>query len=224
MRMTYFKAITTVTWCFQSNKSFGDALQQAKDQVEQLVVASPHGPDFENFDIQVGLARMKDRKRLIHLGTFEIDDVLPFITVEETKRDYEIGGKIYAVKMNSDRYHVFKRSNKCFACELEGTKMILDINPGDQRPHFNLYGEEFGRLVLMTKDHIVPKSKNGRDDIGNYVPMCSLCNNLKGNYNLTYEQIKELRLLWSNPNKLPRKELREILNKRRDEMAAQTHK
>lgn len=48
--------------------------------------------------------------------------------------------------------------------------------------HFNLYANApKGGTVLMTKDHIVPRSKGGRDCMANYQPMCVKCNNKKGN-------------------------------------------
>lgn len=46
----------------------------------------------------------------------------------------------------------------------------------------NLYAvDEAGNEVLMTKDHIVPHSKGGIDDISNYQTMCVRCNQKKGN-------------------------------------------
>ena len=96
--------------------------------------------------------------------------------------------------------------------------MILDLNPGDQSPHFNLYAEEDGRYVLMTKDHILAKACGGKDELTNYTTCCAICNNLKGHYDLSYAQVNELRELYRNPEMMPRKELRELVNKRRQEM------
>ena len=46
----------------------------------------------------------------------------------------------------------------------------------------NLYAiDENGKEVLMTKDHILPKSKGGKDEIDNYQTMCIRCNEAKGN-------------------------------------------
>jgi 5-methylcytosine-specific restriction endonuclease McrA len=194
-------------------------LSFAKKQIEQILNTRPQGQEFDGFTVQVDLARMKERKRLVHLGVFDLDDVFPYITIEETKREYTVGNKIYQVRMNSDRYHVFKANNKCVSCGLEGTKMILDMNPGDSSPHFNLYAEEHGRLVLMTKDHVLAKSKGGIDNLHNYQTMCCICNNLKGAYDLTLDDCRELRRLYDNSDKLPRKELRDLINKKRDEMA-----
>ena len=47
--------------------------------------------------------------------------------------------------------------------------------------HFNLYAiGENGNWILMTKDHITPKSRGGRDHLSNLQTMCDQCNNRKG--------------------------------------------
>lgn len=218
--MTTYKTIVTLTWKFDSDKGHGDSLEYAKRQLDRILETNPKGSDFDGFAVQVDLAKMKDRKRLIHLGAFGLDDVFPFVTAEDTKKEYSVGDKTYQVRMNSDRYHVFRTNNLCVSCGLAGSKMILDMNPGDSSPHFNMYAEENGRLVLMTKDHKLAKSKGGTDDLDNYQTMCATCNNLKGAYNLTLQQCMELRTLYDNGDKLPRKELRDLINKRREEMAS----
>lgn len=218
--MTNFKAIATITWKFESDDPPNECLEFAKKKLEEILDCNPHGREFDGFSVQVDLARMKAKKKLIHIAEFVPEEVFPYITEEETKRSYLVDETEYSVRMNSQRYHVFRNNPACVCCGIIGTKMILDINPGDQSPHFNLYAEENGRLVLMTKDHITPKSRGGRDELSNYQSMCCTCNNLKGAHDLAMEDILELRRLWDNPNKLPRKELRDLINKRRDEMSA----
>ena len=220
--MTQYKIITTLTWKFETDDPPEECLESAKKQLESILNTQPTGENFDGFTVQVDLARMKDRKRLIHLGEFNLDDVMPYLTEEEVKREYMVEGKPHLVRMNSDRYFVFKNNNRCVSCNLEGTKMILDINPGDQSPHFNLYAEENDRLVLMTKDHILAKSKGGTDDLNNYQTMCCTCNNLKGAYDLQLLEVKELRRLHDNREKLPRKEMRDLINKTREEMASRS--
>ncbi len=216
--MPQFKVIATLTWKFEADSDHETCLERAKQQLEKILDANPQGGEFDGFSVQIDLARMKDRKRLVHLGEFDLDEVLPYITEHDSKRDYMIGDQVYSVRMNSDRYFVFKDNPHCVACGIEGTKMILDMNPGDQSPHFNLYAVEDGRYVLMTKDHVLAKARGGTDELSNYQTMCSICNNLKGHYDLTVEQVQELRLLHDNEAMYPRKELRDIVNKRREEM------
>ena len=217
--MTQFKIITTLTWKFEKDATPEECLAYAKEQINSILDSEPAGEDFDGFTVQVDLARMKDRKRLVHLGEFSLEDVLPHLTEEESKKEYVVDGNSHLVRMNSDRYFVFKNNNFCVSCELEGNKMILDINPGDQSPHFNLYAEENDRLVLMTKDHILAKSKGGTDELANYQTMCSTCNNLKGAYDLELLDVKELRRLHDNKDKVPRKELRNLINRTREEMS-----
>lgn len=45
--------------------------------------------------------------------------------------------------------------------------------------HFNLYGIKDGKEVMLTKDHIVPKSKGGANTQENYQCMCRNCNGNK---------------------------------------------
>lgn len=223
LEMQQYKAICTLTWRFSSQASREECLQFARQQLEQILETHPQGEAFEGFCIQVDLAKMKDRKALVHIAEFSPDEVFPYITQEEgAKREYKVEDQSFMVRMNSDRYFVFQNNRRCVVCGLEGTKMILDLNPGDQSPHFNLYGEKDGRLVLMTKDHIVPKSRGGPDALGNYQTMCSCCNNLKANYDLTPQQVAELRMLFDNEDKLPKKELRELISNRRNEMVRES--
>ncbi len=218
--MTAYKTIATICWKFESDKCHEESLALAKQQLEQILNCNPHGDHYDGFSVQVDLARMKERKKLIHLAAFDPEEVFPHITLEDTKREYVVGDRTYIVRMNSDRYHVFKANQQCVACGLIGSKMLLDINPGDQSPHFNLYAEEAGRLVLMTKDHILAKSRGGQDIMENFQVMCAPCNNLKGAHNLTLDHVRELRLLLNNNEKLPKKELRDLINRKREALAS----
>jgi hypothetical protein len=218
--MTDFKAIATITWKFSCEKSAEECVQHARHQLEKVLDCHPQGEEFDGFSVQVDIAQMKERKRLIHIASFDIEDILRQITIEDSKKEFVVNGQVYLVKMNSQRYHVFKQSRVCCSCGLRGEQMILDINPGDQSPHFNLYGEEEGRLVLMTKDHIVPKSKGGSDTLENYRTYCSVCNNLKGADCLNNKQVAILREAARNHEKLTRSELQEQIRKLRDSFSS----
>jgi hypothetical protein len=154
-----------------------------------------------NFEFSVScINATKDAHGKIVVGEFGVDEVLPYATKEYSRRDYASNGVTYSVRMNSQRYWTFRKSLKCAACGLEGKLFRLEYagEKGlDRTPHFNLYGEENGELILMTKDHIVPKSKNGPSEIENYQTMCAVCNMLKGSLELNLDQIKELRDLYN---------------------------
>lgn len=86
------------------------------------------------------------------------------------------------VKGNSQRYQTFFTNGcKCVKCGIEGKYFAKEKHFKDRSYHLNLYAvDENGNEVLMTKDHILPHSKGGSDDISNYQTMCEPCNKAKG--------------------------------------------
>lgn len=90
------------------------------------------------------------------------------------------GETIYAL---SDRYKTFfTKGYTCSKCGLTGQFFALEKPIDSQRYHLNLYAiDKNGKEILMTKDHIIPKSKGGKNRIENYQPMCEKCNSKKGN-------------------------------------------
>lgn len=100
------------------------------------------------------------------------------------KLEKKNGGSViiegYEVYKRSMRYKTFiEKGYKCACCGRVGAYYALECNEGsnDKRAHFNLYSEDD---VLMTKDHIFPKSKGGKDAIENMQTMCTVCNSEKG--------------------------------------------
>lgn len=91
----------------------------------------------------------------------------------------EINGEvIYAL---SDRYKLFfSKGYKCIDCGLEGKYFALEKDRKANGYHLNLYSIKDGEEILMTKDHIIPKSKGGTDELNNYQTMCRICNIKKG--------------------------------------------
>jgi len=142
--------------------------------------------------------------KLIEVGRFKPEEVLPYtMPPHPPERCFDIGNGIsYCVNMRSLRYQTFNKSRKCVCCGLEGTIMLLEYSkpgkvvPGQfadfQRPHFNLYAElPGGKLILMTKDHIIPVSKGGPDHVDNLQTMCSRCNRLKSDQDISLENLKK---------------------------------
>jgi hypothetical protein len=78
---------------------------------------------------------------------------------------------------------------KCYNCGCEATSWIADRHKNHMgKPCLNLYARRCGVPVLMTRDHIIPKSLGGVDAVENLRPCCSDCNGLRGNEMTPQEQ------------------------------------
>lgn len=100
-----------------------------------------------------------------------------------TKRKERVYAIINGVQVNltSQRLILFEKNNKCVDCGLVGTYLALEkTNEIDKSYHLNLYGIRDGEEILMTKDHIFPKSLGGSNKLKNYQTMCRVCNMKKG--------------------------------------------
>ena len=113
----------------------------------------------------------------------EVREVVKDVLFYKDKRyaKVELDGDI--IKGNSQRYQTFfTKGTKCVCCGIEGRYFAKEKVSCDKSYHLNLYAiDENGKEVLMTKDHILPKSKGGQDHVDNYQPMCVRCNKAKGN-------------------------------------------
>lgn len=119
----------------------------------------------------------------IRHSILSIEFILSLIpTLENKKPKKQIVNGIL-VKMTSQRYKLFKEKGcDCVSCGVKGSFFAIEKTKGqaDETYHLNLYAiDNNGNQVLMTKDHILPKSKGGKNSLINYQPMCVICNNLK---------------------------------------------
>lgn len=203
---------------YRANVSFSYELETDNNHEEAQLAVEEHLNQLTASLLlsrkQIKLEKLRQPKHKVRLGEFLIDDVLPYISREDRKREYKVREDVYLVRMDSPRYFVFRENIRCSACGLEGVKFCLEQSPGDKNPHFNLYGIENNRYILMTKDHVRPKSKGGKNEIKNYQTYCTICNNLKGNNeSLSNEHIKYLREVYNDNKNLPKKKLNFLLDK-----------
>lgn len=131
------------------------------------------------------------------LASYDPEEVLPDVpdfgkrTVRKTFTMDD--GKSFSVKINSKRLRLFKKNPCCVCCGIEGTIIALE-RQGAETPHLNMYAaNESDQLILMTKDHILPSSREGSNALDNLQTMCSVCNGLKGGYPITNDELKEVR-------------------------------
>ena len=123
-------------------------------------------------------------KGLIRKSEHSIEEV--YAAVSSTmfnKRKTRIMFQGDEIKTTSQRYQLFfTKGMRCVNCGIEGRFFAKEKTLNDQRYHLNLYAvNAIGQEVLMTKDHIIPKSKGGKNKLENYQTMCMVCNAKKGN-------------------------------------------
>lgn len=135
--------------------------------------------------------KKKHSKRLsttnvIRKSTHEIEmihSIVKDVLFEPDKRNAKVNLDGDRIKGNSHRYQTFfTKGLRCACCGIEGKYFAKEKGKNAKSYHLNLYAvDKDGNEVLMTKDHIVPKSKGGQDHIDNYQTMCKICNLAKGN-------------------------------------------
>lgn len=117
------------------------------------------------------------------LAEFSPEEILPI--VPRKKHRFRVGDQDIAVKTCSLRLQVFKQNLCCVSCGVAGSIFRLQRQPNrSEAPHLNLYGFKEEKWVLMTQDHIKPRSRGGKDCLQNLQTMCTECNERKGS---TYE-------------------------------------
>lgn len=116
---------------------------------------------------------------------YSLDEVLPFIGTDK-KAPF---GEDF-INISSYRLRCFKVSGtSCRKCGIEGKffakEAVLPVGAkADENTkwHFNLYALALdGQEILMTCDHIIPKSRGGTSHIENLQTYCIICNSAKGN-------------------------------------------
>lgn len=128
----------------------------------------------------IEIIQTKLERKSIH-SIDQVKELTKNVLFERIKKNalVELDGDL--IKGNSQRYQVFfTKGLKCTCCGIEGKYFVKEKNKNTRSYHLNLYGiDENGKEVLITKDHIIPKSKGGRDNLDNYQTMCIRCNQAK---------------------------------------------
>lgn len=88
---------------------------------------------------------------------------------------------------------------KCVRCGRVGNRLIAWKDKGGGT-HVDLFSETpKGDLILMNRDHIIPKSKKGPNTDWNYQTMCIRCNCKKGNQETSGDvELAKFRNHWRN--------------------------
>lgn len=98
---------------------------------------------------------------------------------ERGKKNFDLYGFKFRTSTHSHLLFA-EQGRECVGCGIEGVMFIIETEFKDKRPHATLYAvDDNGDVRLMTKDHIIPKSKGGINRQSNYQVMCQKCNNEK---------------------------------------------
>jgi 5-methylcytosine-specific restriction endonuclease McrA len=114
------------------------------------------------------------------LKTFTIKEIFDWIEQNPLRIYWELDG----IRMNLKRAKIFhKKGMVCVRCGTTGEFFALEKDKGGGI-HLDLYGYSDEEEVLITVDHIVPKSKGGVNEYINYQTMCKICNESKADDDL----------------------------------------
>ena len=144
---------------------------------------------------------------MIVYGVWLYDELKDYIGWNASKR---ISGEPYIklstinhgtfnVKANTHGLRCFQKNNRCVACGVEGSIWALETHHKKTPPNLNLYaavepdkkywGLTKDNSLLMTKDHIIPKSVGGLTIDKNLQTLCAICNQKKGTKVIEASQI-----------------------------------
>ena len=131
---------------------------------------------LKNFD-----PNQLERKEIYSIE--EVEEKVKDVLFEKKRNLSKVDFDGDMIKGNSQRYQTFfTKGCRCVKCGIEGKYFVKEKHLKDISFHLNLYAiDENEKEILMTKDHIIPKSKGGANDISNYQTMCKKCNEAKEN-------------------------------------------
>ena len=131
---------------------------------------------LKNFD-----PNQLERKEICSIE--EVEEKVKDVLFEKKRNLSKVDFDGDMIKGNSQRYQTFfTKGCRCVKCGIEGKYFVKEKHLKDISFHLNLYAiDENEKEILMTKDHIIPKSKGGANDISNYQTMCKKCNEAKEN-------------------------------------------
>lgn len=122
-------------------------------------------------------------------STHTIEEV--FDAIRAGKQGFQ-GGRLKSNRIQNYFHHGVACVNP--NCDIVGTEFRVERHwRGNRRSwHLNLYAfTKHGHKVMMTTDHIIPKSKGGKTSVENSQPLCARCNSRKGDRIIPPDQISE---------------------------------
>jgi 5-methylcytosine-specific restriction endonuclease McrA len=134
-----------------------------------------------------------------YTNTYPVEAILSKVQVGRVRLDGDW--------LRIGRFGIFaEKGIKCVACGLEGLFFRKERANDKEFWHLNLYGVKDGKPVMITRDHIIPRSLGGPNHFKNYQPMCAYCNGKKGNRVKVFDKLavswQELKAFTNNLRKI----------------------
>jgi 5-methylcytosine-specific restriction endonuclease McrA len=103
----------------------------------------------------------------------------------------------FKVKVSNLRLRTFARpgGTVCASCGLEGKWFVVEVRGKDSNAGLQLYGlNAKGESIRLTLDHVIARSRGGRNRLDNTQTLCEPCNALKADYEPeTFEILRAIR-------------------------------
>ncbi len=115
-------------------------------------------------------------------GIFEVDFILRLRKkqIAEGSNYALLAGRV--VKITTQSLLCFaEKGCICRKCGLTGKYFALEKHIKSYLLHLYAVNDQ-NEEVLMTRDHIHPRSQGGINDLRNYDTMCTICNGIKSNH------------------------------------------
>lgn len=142
------------------------------------------------FILSVGA--FKVRQSYVRLRTMGLDEGLAYLE-DQGPRKISDNWIEDVNKAAATRLKMFRAGQiTCVSCGLTGEHFHIERHKNDKVMPFsvNLYGWKDDREVMLTWDHIIPKSYGGSNSIENAQCMCAECNLMKGNVLSIFEMME----------------------------------
>lgn len=103
------------------------------------------------------------------------------IPKEHMLKRYIVNGDMVKIGKSLRLQTFYHKGITCVKCGIKARYFVKEKSVPGEKYHLNLYGiNEYGKEVLFTHDHIIPKSKGGKNKLSNTQTMCIHCNVKKG--------------------------------------------
>lgn len=134
----------------------------------------------------------------VRARNLSLDEILPHIPkyVKLVHRSLKLWcpdvDKHITVNLGSARIKLMGRTQECAACKIKGDHFWIEANTRGW--HLNLYAINYhGDPVMLTLDHIIPRSKGGTKASNNIQLLCKKCNSIKQDEKMSPLEIAKIR-------------------------------